>query len=87
MPAMSLADTVRVDGPAACTDCGPDCCALSAPSQSTDTCAGESGSAHRQLVTMFLPESPFVALITMSRDSRSGCRLRRRNRLPRESQR
>ena len=47
MPAMSLADTVRVNGPAACAYCGPNRRALSATSESADTRSGETGSGHR----------------------------------------
>ena len=56
MPAMSLADTVRVNGPAACAHCGPNRRALSATGESADTRAGESGPRDRQLVPMLLPE-------------------------------
>ena len=86
MPAMSLADTVRVNGPAARTHCGPNRRALSATSESANTRSGESGSGYRQLVPMLLPETAFVAVMTLSGDSRSGCRLRGCNRLARESQ-
>ena len=86
MPAMSLADTVRVHGSAARAHGGPNRGALSATSEAADASAGESGSGYRQLVTMLLPETAFVAVMTLSGDSRSVCRLRRCNRLARESQ-
>ena len=86
MPAMSLADTVGVNGPAACAHCGPNRRALPATGESADARAGESGSGHRQLVTMLLPETAFVAVITMSGDGRSVCRLRGCDRLACESQ-
>ena len=86
MPAMSLADTVRVNGPAACAYCGPNRRALFATSESADASAGESGSGYRQLVPMLLPETAFVAVMTLSGDSRSVCRLRGCNRLACEHQ-
>ena len=47
MPAMSLADSVRVNGPATCAHGGPNRGALSATSESANTRAGESGPSHR----------------------------------------
>jgi hypothetical protein len=83
---MSLPDSVGVHGPAARAHGSPNRGALSATSEPADTRAGESRSGYRQLVTMLLPETTFVAVMTMSGDSRSVCRLRRCNRLACESQ-
>ena len=47
MPAMSLADTVRVNRPAARAHCGSNRRALSASGESADTRTGEPGTAHR----------------------------------------
>ena len=87
-PAMTpMPQLVRVESTPGRAGARADQRALLASCEAADASATERRPGDRQLITMLLPKTPFVAVITMSGDSRSVCRLRRCNRLACESQR
>jgi len=89
MTAVAFADSVRVHGSTSGADSRTDRRALLAACDGAHTRTRSRGSGHREFVTMFLPESSFVTIVTVAhRGARSSGRrrLRPRNRFRSEGQ-